>query len=426
MMRFGLYALMTFALLATPCLAQAQADDAESTDAHGLWERDQLTDGWLDILDQVREKGFSSALTVTALYQQNTRGGLSTHRKAGRYSGVAELELQLDFDKLGWIPGGRTYALAAGSWSGGINEPSVGSLMNANGLAGGYRSIDLLELWYEQRLLDGYVRIRAGKIDMTGGTGGFDGVPNLWFDANAYANDPGMQFLNGGLVNNPQIPFPQQGLGAIAYIAPVKELVYVLLGVADAQADRRTTGFTSAFARDTRVMAMAEVGLTPWVDSPNGKMPGGYRVGVWYDPQPKERFNGQGVKRNDVGLYANADQMIFKENDDEDDSQGLGIFGRYGLADGDVNAIRQFWSVGVQYQGLIPTRDNDVLGVGIANGHLSGDADFRRSRETAVELYYNIQFAPWLMLTPSVQHITHPGGAAKDATVVGLRLQVVF
>jgi len=437
MTRYGLYAIVTLVLLLTPCLSHAQTDDAdappagtaagEESAAPGLWDREQLSEGWLDVLDQAREKGFDFSLTVTTVVQQNLRGGLSTHRKAGRFSGTADLELQADFDKLKLIPGGRAYGLATGSWSDGIDGPSVGSLFNVNSGALGDRAIDLLELWYEQRLLDDRVRIRAGKIDMTGGTGGFGEGPNMWFDANAYANDPGMQFLNGGLVNNPQIPFPQQGLGAIVYVAPVKDLLYVLLGVADAQADNRTTGFTSAFARDTRVMAMAEIGVTPQLDSPNGPMQGGYRVGVWYDPQPKERFNGRGVKRNDVGLYANFDQMVFKENSDADDTQGLGLFGRYGLADGDVNPIRQFWSVGLQYQGLIPSRDNDVLGLGVSSGHLSDDAEFRRLRETAVEMYYNIQFAPWLLLTPDIQYITHPGGgAARDALVVGLRLQIVF
>jgi len=422
---------MTILLLATP-LCQIHADDAvveaaEPTETPGLWERDQLSQGWFEPLDQARENGFYSSLTITTVYQQAVRGGRSTHRKAGRLSGGYELELQVDFDKLKWIPGGSVYALASGGWSDGIDGPAVGSLFNVNAGAFGDRAVDLLELWYEQSLLDDHLRIRVGKIDLSGGTGGFSDGPYPWFDGNAYANDPGIQFLNGGLVNNPQIPFPQQGLGAIAYLAPVKDLLYVLLGVADSRADSRTTGFASAFARDTRVVAMAEVGLTPTLPSANGDMCGGYRVGVWYDPQPKERFDSRGVKRNDIGLYANFNQMIFKENDDEDDAQGLGLFGRYGLANGSVNEIRHFWSVGLQYQGLIPGRDCDVLGAGVANGHLSDEADFRKSRETAVEVYYNIQFTPWLMLTPDIQYITHPGGgAAKDALVVGLRLQIIF
>jgi len=447
MARYTQHVWVTIFLLATPfgqAQADGKADDADVSPAEtvaveaaldseepaeppSLWERGQLSEGWLDVLDKAREKGFDASLTVTTVYQQNFRGGLSTRRKAGRYSGVGELELQVDFDKLKWIPGGSVYALATGSWSEGINEPSVGSLFNVNAGARGDRAIDLLELWHERRLLDDHLRIRVGKIDLTGGTGGFNTSPSLWFDGNAFANDPGLQFMNSGLVNNPQIPFPQQGLGTIVYLAPVKDLLYVLLGVADAQADRRTTGFTTAFARDTRVVAMAEIGLTPNLPSSNGPMPGGYRVGLWYDPQPKERFDGRGVKRNDVGLYTNFDQMVFKENDDPDDTQGLGLFGRHGLANGSVNEITQFWSVGLQYQGLIPGRDCDVLGVGVANGHLSGEADFRKSRETAVELYYNIQIAPWLMLTPDIQYITNPGGgAAKDALVAGIRLQIVF
>ncbi|MCL2700814.1 MAG: carbohydrate porin [Phycisphaerae bacterium] len=428
MTRYGFYALVTVLLLATPSICHAQAEETASTattssETPSIWERDRLMDGWFDCRDQASDKGLDVNLTVINVYQQNFHGGLSTHRKAGRYSGYYNLELMVDFDKLKFIPGGSVYALAGGSWSEGIDGPSVGSLSNVNGGARGYRSIDLLELWYQQRLLDDRIRIRAGKIDLTGGPGDGSSHP-MWFDTNAYANCEKTQFLNGALVINPLIPFPEQGLGTVLYISPVDE-VYVLLGVADSQADRRTTGFASAFKHDTRVIAMAEVGVTPKFDSPNGPMPGGYRVGMWYDPQPKLTFAGD-VKRNDVGLYANFDQMIFKENDDKNDKQGLGVFGRFGLADGDVSPTRQFYSAGLSYQGLIPTRDNDVIGIGIASGCLNRDFGFDRRRETALELFYNVQITPWLMLTPGLQHITHAGGENRDALVGGLRLQVVF
>jgi porin len=129
-----------------------------------------------------------------------------------------------------------------------------------------------------------------------------------------------------------------------------------------------------------------------------------------------------------MGFYLSFDQMVVKENDNEEDSQGLGLFGRYGFADSDVNEIRCFWSAGAQYQGPIPSRDDDVVGIGVAQGRLSPAAGFSASHETAMELYYNAQVTPWLSLTPSVQYVFNPGGDhnVDDAVVVGFRLQMAF
>ena len=122
------------------------------------------------------------------------------------------------------------------------------------------------------------------------------------------------------------------------------------------------------------------------------------------------------------------DQMLFKERPDPDDGQGLGLFARYGCADGAVNDIRCFWSVGAQYQGLIPTRDHDVLGFGVAQGVLSPHAGFTSATETAYEVYYNAEVAPWLTVSPSVQVIDDPGGdrGARDSVVFGVRVQMAF
>jgi porin len=104
----------------------------------------------------------------------------------------------------------------------------------------------------------------------------------------------------------------------------------------------------------------------------------------------------------------------------------LGVFARYGYAHDDVNEIQCFWSVGGQYQGLIPNRDDDVLGFGVAQGRLVEDAGFTRDHETAMELYYNAAITPWLNVSPSLQYIFNPGGdsSVDDAVVIGVRAQL--
>lgn len=411
------------ALAAGAADAQDPSEPSAAAPSLGLWQRDTLTDHWFGLGDKLQESGISLALGLTQVYQLNTRGGLATHRHSGRYAGSYDLEIDFDFEQMAGLKGLRAYVLAEGSWSDGIDPSSVGSLMGVNDDAAGGRSIDVTELWFELGLLDERLIVRAGKLSLTGG---FDcsGCP-VAFDGNAFANDETAQFLASPLVNNPTIPFPDNGLGLAVYVQPT-DLWYAAAAIADAQADARLTGFSTAFGGEDYFFSVFETGLTPNLPTGRGPLQGAYRVGFWYDPQPKARLDGAGLRRDDTGLYVSLDQMLLREDDQSD--QGLGAFARFGWARHEVSEVRSFWSTGVQYRGLVPSRDDDVAGFGVAQGRLSRDsADFTQRHETIIETYYNVQVAPWLSVAPHVQYVIHPGGAdADDAMVAGVRVQINF
>ena len=228
--------------------------------------------------------------------------------------------------------------------------------------------------------------------------------------------------------NTAAIPFPDYGLGIIANYH-ISDNWYMMGGVADAQADGRETGFNTAFHGEDYFFYIFETGITPQLDSANGSLQGAYRAGIWYDPQDKTHLsNGRNV-RDDTGFYLSFDQMLYKENTNPESSQGLGVFGRYGWADSKVNEVTNFWSIGLQYQGIFEGRDDDVLGLGFAHGEFSNKAmDFSEDYESVLEIYYNAHVTPWLSLSPSIQYIANPGGAKDitDAVVLGLRVQMEF
>jgi porin len=401
------------------CGGAAFAADANCA---GLCERDTLTDNWLGLGRTLAERGIVLSLANTQVYQTNLRGGLATHRRAGRYTGSYDFDIDLDLEKLVGLTGGRAYAQAQGGWSKGLNESSVGSLLGINGDAAGDGSADLAELWYEQALPGKKVIVRAGKIDLTCGFEHHN-CP-VGFDCSKYANSENTQFLADALVNNPTIPFPDNGLGAAVYVEPADRF-YFGAAIADARADKRETGFNTAFHDEDYFLAIFETGLvTDW-----GKgLTGAYRLGFWYDPQPKDRFSGS-TKRDDHGVYATFDQLVCKENVDPNDDQGLGLFARFGCADGDVSEINTFWSFGGQYKGLIRGRHADVVGIGVAQGVLSRDAvPDRTSQETVVETYYSAEVLKWLHVSGHVQYVANPGGSgsADDAVVVGVRVRMSF
>ncbi len=403
-------------------ISRGQIDDEE---APSWIERDTLTGGWFGLQEKLERLGIRVDYSLTQVYQRNVRGGLSTHRRSGDYTGSHGLELAIDLDLLADIRGGSVVVVGEGSWRNGVDPVAVGSLFGVNGDAAGNRSFDITEAWYEQYLFQDKLVFRAGKMNLTGG---FEchGCP-VAFDGNTFANDETSQFLNGALVNNPTIPFPDNGLGVAALVRPLPRC-YVAAGVADAQADARETGFNTAFHDEDYFFSVAEVGLLPLIPSSRGGLQGAYRFGVWYDPQPKATLDGTGTRRDDIGVYLSHDQALWRERADGDDSQGLGVFGRWGWADPDVSAITTFWSVGGQYQGIIPTRDDDVLAFGMAHGKLARAAALTARREVAYEAYYNAALAGWMTMTPSVQYVENPGGmrGADNAIVLGLRLNIAF
>lgn len=410
---------------AQPTMPPTAEAPAEPEVPDSFWNRQRLTGDWGTARTALEERGITLDLGLTSIFQQNLKGGLRT-RNACRLSGSYDLELTLDFGKLKLWPGGTLYAYAEGSWDEGVSR-YVGDLFGVNADVIAPQAIQLSELWYEQALLADKLRVRLGKIDLL-----------VDFDTNAFANDPTGQFLNVALNNTANVPFPDRGHGLQLVAAPW-DWLYFAAAVADAEARAETTGFRTAYHGPTNLFSVYEFGLTPVWETAWGALPGQYRFGLWYDPQPKEVFFNDvrgrrttvPLRRDDVGFYANFDQVVFRENPQtEGDTQGLGAFCRYGFAHGDVNEVEHFWSLGAQYQGLLPTRDDDVLGFGVAQGILSErlrQTGADPHRETVLELYYNVQVFPWLHVSPDFQWILRPGGEnGRDAFVAGLRVQIAF
>jgi len=408
----------TVAFLAMAGICQGQANEND------IWNRDTLTNGFWGLNDQLADDGIELGFGIISIYQANVRGGTSTGARRGRHSGSYDLEMSVDLQKLLGFETGSIYMLVEGGWpdAEGIDAASVGSAFGVNADAIGNQGPVVKELYYQGPVFSDALTIRVGKIDFTG-----------VFDATAYADDECTQFLNAAFVDDPTIPFPDYSLG-IVLNWDITDLWYLTGGVADAQANGRETGFRTTFGDEDYFFYALETGITPEFNSANGAMPGAYRVGMWVDGQDKARFSNSKNYRDDVGVYVSCDQMVYKENSNTEDSQGLGVFGRFGYANSDLNPIGNFWSIGMQYQGLLDGRDDDVLGIGFAQGIFSDyagandDADYTENHENALEVYYNAQATPWLSLSPSIQYISNTGGdeTVKDAVVFGLRAQMIF
>jgi porin len=137
-----------------------------------------------------------------------------------------------------------------------------------------------------------------------------------------------------------------------------------------------------------------------------------------------------GTDKKNQGAYIFAEGTVFHE--DGDLNQGLNIFGRYGVAADEINAIGSYTGAGIVYTGLIPGRNEDSLGVAVAiaspTDALKDAAPGVTDSETSIEICYSARITPWLVLKPDVQLIKNPGLVTNtdDATVVGVRVELSF
>ncbi len=58
----------------------------------------------------------------------------------------------------------------------------------------------------------------------------------------------------------------------------------------------------------------------------------------------------------------------------QDDKQGIGFYAQYGWAPKDRCEIEDYVGGGLRWQGAIPSRDDDVLGLGAFNVYFSDRA----------------------------------------------------
>jgi porin len=108
------------------------------------------------------------------------------------------------------------------------------------------------------------------------------------------------------------------------------------------------------------------------------------------------------------------------------------MFTHVGLSPQSSSFINFYIDGGLTYKGVIPSRDNDVLGIAVGYGYLSDNAQDNEERSTpgyeiVLETTYQIELATWLSLQPDVQYVIHPSGTnIPNALVLGARTTLSF
>jgi len=112
------------------------------------------------------------------------------------------------------------------------------------------------------------------------------------------------------------------------------------------------------------------------------------------------------------------------------DLEGWGVFGRLSFADKDTNPYQTNVSVGIGGRGVIPTRSNDVFGLGyfyndFYNNNVTDNVGLEDHSQGG-EVFYNLAITPAAKFSANLQYLTAGLEDVDDATVLSGRLQLIF
>ena len=435
----------------------APAISKENSSPWSQWlEGDSLTGQWGGSRAKLQERGVEFFGDYTAELWGNITGGLQQETV---YTGLLDFGLNLDLEKaIGW-PGAklRTKWL----WLSGRDASAdlVGNFLTISSIAG-FNTFRNYELWFEQSLLDNKISLRLGQL-----------AAETEFIISTYA----FLFLNSTFgwpaFMSLDLPgggpaYPMGTLGARLALNPAPWFRFqtaVFQGNVYPQ-NVNLHGFRWRLNSANGFFFLLEAQLGWFQDPKDQGLAGQFKAGGWFHTARFDRLDAGGSVRGNYGIYLILDQMLYREpskkpervssgpkdgkstsgtvsagqeaSADEKSTQGLGFFGRLAFEPQDRNFLGFYFDTGLSYQGLLPARDDDTLGVALAYAQLSSGA--RRAAmaegsvgvgaEMGLEVTYHAKITKWLSLQPDLQFIIHPGGNREldNALVIGCRATLNF
>lgn len=331
----------------------------------------------------------------------NTRGGIRT-RRATRYEGLLDLAMDVELEKVRpWLPG-KVHLLFQHTHGRGLSLDFVGDAQILSTIDS-YRNItQVSKYWWETALGDDLLTIRLGKQDV-----------NEEFHLVEMAAD----FVHSAAGIPATLPGPTYPDNSFAAVVVLKltEALSAKAGIWDGYPNGATWGFSNTGSTFTIVELERRHKL-------GGRLPGMIDFGFSHRSAVDV---AEDFLPEQYTLYCDAEQVLYREDpNDEKNEQGLGVFFRYHSDFPRTKTdCKDYLAVGVLYRGLLPRRDDDRIGVAVYHLHhnLGGTG-----RETATELFYKVQWTPWMTLQPVLQYISSPSGIYRDSFVVGLRFQIVM
>ncbi len=415
-------------------------------------QRSFMTGDWGGLRDTLDEHGID---LIYAYYNEIYGNPLGGIKQGFSVNQVHILSGDLYTDRVGWWDGGMIHI--TGSWLTGdsVARERVGSLNSVYFGDPPESGPRLFELFYGQDLFNQKLNIRVGKI-----------YPFVKIAASQTA----------GLFTNTSFTYPtflgsspssgfSAGYGAAPWGIQVAYnpnrnwnfIAHIMDGFDDPSGGfKNRDGLKSDLNGKDGAEGIFETLYRLNQNPGDTRLPGYYRAGAQFHTgtfnelktlvQTDSSGNSGGGPRQQRGnsaFYVTAEQMVYRESADPTDrTQGLNLFAKAVVSPKqDINLVSMNVSGGLAYEGPIPGRDRDVLGLGVSHTRFSngtraldrqinrlGGDNAIRDAETVVELTYAAEIARWWLVVGSAQYIINPGGYSdrNNATVLGVSNRFSF
>jgi hypothetical protein len=255
----------------------------------------------------------------------------------------------------------------------------------------------LLDVFYTHAFLDEKFFFSIGKTE-----------PLAFVDDNAFANDEYAQFVGKPLVNNPVLDSENEYAPLVALRARPAEAFALTLVLQSSSRplldeEQQKSSFDNIF--DKPFLA-GQLAFSPAL----GDHEGNYRIYGWAQTYDHPKLTGDGSKEG-WGIGLSLDQEIHEK---------VGLFARFGYQNEEVYEVPWFWSAGTQIKGLLPVREEDELGMGVAGLHANKDLQ-NDGTELHLEAYWRVAFGEHFALSPDIQYVINPlGDHDNDGVVAGM------
>lgn len=436
----------------------AQQQPAADKAAPDFWHRDTMTGDWGGLRTTLADMGITFTVNYYAEVFDNVQGGI---KRGATYDGMFEPQVDVDLDKLlGW-KGGSFHASMIQAHGPSISQGWTGNLMTVSSVLAAPPATRLYDLWLQQALFDDTLEVRIGIMNI---------------DAEFITSQTASTFINSTFGwpgwTALELPggapaYPLSSPGVLVKWQQQPQGFYLQGAVFDGDPtdhggsngpETIPSGTVESFRGGALIMVEGGYAVNQGKNAKGPAMT--FELGGWYhtsDQFHDQRFDNTGIPlaspasngipldhRGDWGMYAVADASLYQAAD----GGGLSAFVRIAGSPGDRNLVSFYADAGLTYKGLIPGRGDDTAGLAIAYARIGGNArgfdqDVQvysnpsfpvRDQETVLELTYQFQVTPWLIMQPDVQRIFHPGGyvlnpdgsVRRDALVLGLRSTLTF
>lgn len=333
----------------------------------------------------------------------NARGGKAT-REATQYLGLLNLDIRLDLNSSHTSIPGQLYFLLQNAHGRGLTEDFIGDTQVISNIDSFRNGMWIGEYWWEKSWLDDLITLRLGKQDLNTEFQRIDSAEH--FVQSTFGLSPSTAFPT----------YPDQAAGAVLLIK-LSDNLLGKFGVWNAFVRNRNWGFTN----NNSFLIISE--LEYQYTLTEGKLPGIIAWGALYESEGNLDNEFVPAVRE---YYIQMEQSLYRDGSDNRKlPRDLKVFGGYyprfpgnqPIAD----SIGDSAVAGITYTGLLPGRELDILGVGMAWSEL-----FRggTNQETAIEIFYRAIWSTRLSLQPDIQYISSPSGIYRDAIAAGIRMEL--